>query len=268
MYDREKGELKYSPELGYFYECDQCQKEKNTKIAKISSAVIALSLIGGGIFWFTNKPTTPSAPKSVIKDEPTTPTQATTSPVVVQKPIKNEEINKSVASIVPKPNIEKTLTKPSDKVNTTPSPIGSTKAVETSKLKKNNSEDNSSDAVFNRGEKKVFFTSMGKSVEGATIKKNVEEINLKFDDSKAKKEIKKEQNKNKVEEKKTASTKKDKKSQKNITYSVTVKSGDTIYKIAKRVYGSSKGYKKILKANKIKNNRGLKIGQKLIIPPK
>lgn len=48
----------------------------------------------------------------------------------------------------------------------------------------------------------------------------------------------------------------------------TVQSGDTLTKIAKKVYGSSKNYKLIYEANKatMKSESALKIGQKLNIP--
>jgi hypothetical protein len=267
MYNREKGELKYCPETGeYYYESDRQRKEQLAKIAKISAVVLSLSAIGGGIYWFTtqSKPSTPApviktTPKTHPKIEDNQTNKSDISPITKKTP---SEVNNSVLAPKTLPSLsENNATKDKNTTKTFQTPSNSS-----------NDKNNSSDAVFNRGEKKVFFTSMGKSVEGATIKKNVEEINLSVDDTKAKEEIKKEQsNLKKTPEKKKEDKKsksKEKKNKKDITYSVTVKKGDTIYKIAKRVYGSSKEYKKILKANKIKNNRSLKIGQKLIIPPK
>lgn len=53
--------------------------------------------------------------------------------------------------------------------------------------------------------------------------------------------------------------------------SVTIQSGDTLYKISKRVYGSSNYYKAIYEANKDKlksPEQTLKVGMELKIPPK
>lgn len=48
----------------------------------------------------------------------------------------------------------------------------------------------------------------------------------------------------------------------------TVKKNDTLSKIAERTYGSSKYYNIIIKANQGIDAKNLKIGQKLILPPK
>ncbi len=49
----------------------------------------------------------------------------------------------------------------------------------------------------------------------------------------------------------------------------TVKEGDSLYKISREVYGSSKYYKQIIDANreKIKGNSSIRVGDKLSIPP-
>jgi len=267
MYDRQKGELKYSAELGYYYESDLKRKEKNIKIAKISAFVLSLAAIGGGILWWNASKQTPPNQSTVIEPTPKATPKPTQKPVATPTP----------TQVVPKPTptVVPTLT-PTPKPTTKPTPIPTLqpKKLEPIIKAKPTKEGNSSDAVFDRGAKKVFFTSMGKTVEGATIKKNVEEINLEFDDSKAKEEIKKEQadfpkksetkTPQKKKPKENKKTKEKKKSKKPKT--VTVKRGDTIYKIAKKVYGNSKSYKKILKANKLRSNRSLKIGQTLVIP--
>jgi nucleoid-associated protein YgaU len=46
----------------------------------------------------------------------------------------------------------------------------------------------------------------------------------------------------------------------------TVKSGDTLWKIANKYYGNGALYTKIVSANNIKNPNALKVGQVLIIP--
>ena len=47
----------------------------------------------------------------------------------------------------------------------------------------------------------------------------------------------------------------------------TVRSGDTPGEIARRFYGSAAEYRRILKANNLTDSTGLRIGQKLKIPP-
>jgi len=273
MYNRKKGELKYCPQTGeYYYECDRKLKEKYIIVVKISAVVLAIVSLIGVLYWLTqkNNPTsnkpqptytpTPQAtkitqeqPKVVEKTKQTTPTP-TAAPITIQpKEIKKEKPQPTPTAI-PTTSIKET--------NTT---LTTQEENSTTLQKSTKAENNNSDTLFDRGAKKVFFTSMGKSVEGAVIKKNIQEVNLTVDDSKAKEEIQKEQEKVKKDKEENP---KEKKPKKDITYTIKVKKGDTIYKIAKRVYGSSKGYKKILKANKLRSNSSLKIGQKLVIPPK
>ncbi|MBN2823980.1 MAG: LysM peptidoglycan-binding domain-containing protein [Campylobacterales bacterium] len=287
MYDRQKGELKYSPQLGYYYEDDLTKHKKYQDMLKITLIVLALLGIAGGLYWLLKlKESNKDEPKATNTPVVTTPTQEqpkaiqeTKTPKIV---LKDQPIQKPKTT--PKESNATTTaqTNKEEKKNTTPAALPVKTAIKPTK--ENNQSNtttptthdvNRSEVIFKRGDQKVFFTSMGKSVEGAVIKKNVEEVNLEIDDTQAKEEIKKEQLNNGVTPKKDESkkdeNKKDKKEDKKssaATQTVTVKSGDTIYKIAKKVYGDSKLYKKILQANKIKNNRNLKIGQKLIIPPK
>jgi|GEM_PF-1173462 len=267
MYNRKKGELKYCPQTGeYYYECDRKLKERYLIVAKISAVVIAILTLMGVFYWMSQKNTSTSTkpqPSHTPTPQPTKLTQE--QPKVVEK---TENI-KPTPTPTPRKTEPKEIKK--EKPHPTPTPTTSVKKSNTTTTQEKNSttaqkrssrDNNNSDTLFNRGAKKVFFTSMGKSVEGAVIKKNVQEVNLTLDDSKAKEEIQKEQEKVKKEKVK------EKKPKKDITYTIKVKKGDTIYKIAKRVYGSSKDYKKILKANKLKSNSSLKIGQKLVIPPK
>ncbi|MEA2029226.1 MAG: LysM peptidoglycan-binding domain-containing protein [Campylobacterota bacterium] len=267
MYNRKKGELKYCPQTGeYYYECDRKLKDKSILVGKIFAVVIAIVALMGVLYWLNQK----NNPASSKPQPSYTPTPQPTK--ITQD--KSKVVEKTIET-TPTPTPEPVKTKPNEikkeKPQPTPTAIPTTTSVKennttiVAKEKSNSNpqknttaENNSSDTLFDRGAKKVFFTSMGKSVDGAVIKKNVQEVNLSVDDSKAKKEIQKEQKK----------VKKEKKPKKDITYTIKVKKGDTIYKIAKRVYGSSKGYKKILKANKLRSNSSLKIGQKLVIPPK
>lgn len=48
----------------------------------------------------------------------------------------------------------------------------------------------------------------------------------------------------------------------------TVKSGDTLSRIASRYYGNANLWRRIATANKIRDPRKLKVGQRLTIPPK
>jgi len=106
--------------------------------------------------------------------------------------------------------------------------------------------------TFNRGNSSTFFTSMGKSVDGAKIEQNIQKVKLKaIDTQKIKKELTKQKN-NPIKRGKISTIK--------------VKQGDTIYRIAKKVYGDSRKYKKILKENGITKPSSLKIGQVLRIP--
>ena len=52
--------------------------------------------------------------------------------------------------------------------------------------------------------------------------------------------------------------------------SYTVKEGDTLSEIAKKVYGDAAAYEKIFEANKdvLKSADDIKVGQELKIPPK
>lgn len=56
-----------------------------------------------------------------------------------------------------------------------------------------------------------------------------------------------------------------------IVESYTVKAGDTLSKIAKKIYGDETAYQKIYEANKAligKDPNNIKVGQELKIPPK
>ena len=53
----------------------------------------------------------------------------------------------------------------------------------------------------------------------------------------------------------------------DLTHKRTVKAGDTLPLMAKRIYGDPSFYIEIAKANKLKNFRNLKPGQELILPP-
>ncbi len=265
MYNRQKGELKYSPELGYYYEADLEKHKKYKNIQKISLIVTALILMATGIYWLLNQ--------KKSKELQTPPTQIHT-PTTQPKPLQVQEEKNATSPLQTQPIPSTPLP---NEINTTQesnTTIDANPKVENNdtQTKANPSEANSSEVTFDRGDNKLFFTSMGKSVEGAVIKKNVEEIHLEIDDTKAKEEIKNEQLNNGIIPPKEKNTKEKPKTQENKTptppKSITVKSGDNIYSISKRVYGDSQFYKKILQANKIKNIRSLKIGQKLIIPPK
>ncbi len=262
MYDRQKGELKYSPELGYYYEADLEKHEKYKHIQKISLIVTALILTASGIYWLLNQK------KS---KEPQTPPTQTHTPTTQPKPLDEKNTTSPIQTQpIPSTPLPKEINTTQES-NTSSYPNPTLENNDTH-IQANPSEDNSSEVIFDRGNTNLFFTSMGKSVEGAVIKKNVEEIHLEIDDTKAKEEIKNEQLNNGVVPPKEENTKEKPKTQENKTSTppktITVKSGDNIYSISKRVYGDSKFYKKILQANKIKNIRSLKIGQKLIIPPK
>ena len=51
-----------------------------------------------------------------------------------------------------------------------------------------------------------------------------------------------------------------------ISVEYTVKSGDTLGKIARRYYGAATRYAPIMKANQLTERSVLRIGQKLIVP--
>lgn len=53
----------------------------------------------------------------------------------------------------------------------------------------------------------------------------------------------------------------------DLTHKRTVKAGDTLPLIAKRIYGDPKYYVEIARANNLTNFRNLKMGQELILPP-
>ena len=62
-------------------------------------------------------------------------------------------------------------------------------------------------------------------------------------------------------------TKEEKNSSPDLTHSRVIKEGDTLPLMAERIYGNSKYYLQVAKANGLKNFRNLKPGEKLFFPP-
>ncbi len=228
MYNKDRGELLYSPQRGHYYENDDKHHKKNVIIVVLILLFSALS--GYLAYVFINTAPTP-LPK-IIKQKET-----------IVKVEKTTEIIKKPVVIVVEQNISKEIV---------------TKKIEqnNNSSKKSNETNITQEPILNRGSTQLFFTSMGKSVDGAKIEQNIQKVELKVVDTK---KIRKELSEK--EKKKSKSKGKSKK----ITI-VKVKSGDTIYRIAKKVYGDSRKYKIILKANGITKPNSLKIGQILKIP--
>jgi len=231
MYDKDRGELLYSPQRGHYYENDDKNRKKSIIIVVL---VLLFSALSGYVAYkFTQK--TPTIIYKIIKPkEPKVVKEVEPKIKEVSTPI----IDKNISKKIEIPTIKDPIIIKKEKINNTD--------------KKSKEINNSQEPIFNRGDNSTFFTSMGKSVDGAKIEQNIQKVKLKaIDTQKIKKELTKQKN-NPIKRKKISTIK--------------VKQGDTIYRIAKKVYGDSRKYKKILKENGITKPSSLKIGQILRIP--
>jgi len=231
MYDKDRGELLYSPQRGHYYENDDKNRKKNIIVVVL---VLLFSAFSGYVAYkFTHNDT------KVIK-----PTKS--------KPVEAKKIEPKVTQPIPTTTIvDKNISKKVEElIVIKPIKVEAKKVVKKEIDNKQPKDINiTQEPTFNRGSTPLFFTSMGKSVDGAKIEQNIQKVELKIVDTKKIEDelTKKEENKIKIT-------------------TIKVKQGDTIYKISKKVYGDSRKYKIILKANEITKPSSLKIGQILKIP--
>ena len=237
MYDKDRGELLYSPQRGHYYENDDKNRKKNIIVVVL---VLLFSAFSGYVAYkFTHNDT------KVIK-----PTKS--------KPVEAKKIEPKVTQPIPTTTIvDKNISKKVEElIVIKPIKVEAKKVVKKEIDNKQPKDINiTQEPTFNRGATPLFFTSMGKSVDGAKIEQNIQKVELKVVDTK------------KIRDELTKKEKKNiKKKKKKKTTTIKVKRGDTIYKISKKVYGDSRKYKIILKANGITKPSSLKIGQVLKIP--
>jgi hypothetical protein len=257
------------------------EKKKPSSKKAILLTLLVLVLAGEGFYlWQKNQevksdvdnPTEallPMTKPTIILDTNHSVEKNTTKPVVKVIPktkVIEKNITKPIVKVVPKTKvIEKNVTKPIvqviPKINSLEESLLEAKDTNKSTMKNGKKID-----TFN---KIIIDITVSK---GSEISQKISQI-LK-DAKKKKEEIKKElKEKKKVIKKKKTSNytnaiNKEAKVRKDEMRYVTVRSGDSLYKIAKRIYGDSSKFEIIFKANSdiLKKATDLSIGQKLRVP--